>query len=204
VNSGTWPGSYIKATGTQGVAGVNGKAIQFTAATDGIAIADPSDNSLDAFSAWTAEAWVNFSAIGANTNITIVKKDGGYICRGVATTSYFHQGIIFTPSGQQPASYSMAIPPLNTWFHAACVFSNGTLKLYWNGALVGTAGVNGAESNTASNLGIGQSSADTENLLGMMDDFKMWSTARTDRQICLDACGSFSGTTCTFDGVCGN
>ena len=46
--------------------------------------------------------------------------------------------------------------------------------------------------------------AQARSLVGLIEDLKMWTTARTDRQICLDACGTYAGTTCTFDGVCGN
>jgi len=205
VNSGTWPGTVTRSGGTLGMTGKIGNAIGLAQSTDGVVIADPQDGSLDSFASWTVEAWVNFSTLPVGSNITIAKKDVGYLCRGVSSNNnqYFHQGIVFTPA-QQPANFMMTTPATDTWYHAACTLGGGTLKLYWDGALVASATVTGTMSDSVAALGIGQSGADGENLTGMMDDFRMWSTTRTDRQICLDACGSFVAGACTFDDVCGN
>jgi hypothetical protein len=203
-NRGTWPGTVTRFGGAQGMPGMVGNAIAFIQPTDGVVIADPADGSLDSFASWTIETWVNFATLQNNANLTFAKKNLGYLCRGVMSgNQFFHQGIVFTPM-QQGANFVMTPPATNTWNHAACTFGAGTLRLYWNGGLVASATVAGAMSDTTSDLGIGQSSTDTEHLTGMMDDFRMWSTTRTDRQICLAACGTFSAGTCTFDNVCGN
>jgi hypothetical protein len=202
-NSGTWPGTITRSGGSS-AAGKIGNALELVDLTDGIVIDDPADNSLDNFTSWTIEAWVNFAMIVDSTNITFAKKDVAYLCRGVASNNqFFHQAIVFTPL-QQPANFAMPVPPANTWNHAACTSDANQLKLYWNGALVATAPVNGATSNSASGLGIGQSSVDDENLLGRMDEFRLWTTTRSDRQICLAACGSFNAGVCTFDNDCSN
>jgi hypothetical protein len=211
-NSGTWPGTVTRVAGTKGVLGVLGKAIQLSAATDGVVIDDPADGSLDSFAAWTVEGWIKLNALPLDGYATLVKKDGGYICRlaeGAApcTGCYSVQSIVFTPS-QQAVSWSMtAAPVVGTWYHLACTYGAGTLTAYWDGSRVAT--MDGgttplADSQKAFGVGSNPLSSGGENLQGSIDDLKMWNTARTDRQICLDACGSYDGTTCTFDGICTN
>jgi hypothetical protein len=203
-NSGTWPGTATVA-GTQGATGITGKALQLAQAADGITIADPADGSLDNFAAWTVEGWINMSTLPLNGYATLEKKDPAYICRiAQATGMYYDQSIVSAP-GQPPTNY--IIPTgmtVGTWYHIACSYSTGALIVYFNGSKVATtAGGTGAIADTASPLLFGHGT-NTENLVGLLDDVKMWTTARTDRQVCLDACGSYTGTTCTFDGVCGN
>lgn len=211
-NRGTWPGTIPAASGTFGVDGVRGTAFQLADPGDGLAIPTPPDNSLDGFTAWTAEGWFNFAALPVDGYATLVKKDNAYICRiaeGAGCPGcYAGSEIVWAPTQRiatwtVPASASLS---LGTWYHIACVFDGASVRLYWNGTQVATGpGGPGAMANSASDLGIGNTPAGTSEALdGVLDDFKMWTTARDARQICIDACGTPVGASCSFDGVCGN
>lgn len=208
-NSGTWPGTVMSVAGTQGMAGQVGSAIKLAAVTDGVVIADPTDDSLDGFASWTIEGWIHMTTLPVDGYATLLKKEFAYVCRivegGGCTNCYTGQGIAYV-SGEQSTNWTMTPEPkTNTWYHMACTYAAGTLKVYWNGVPRRiSVGVATTLDNSASNLGIGNDPGSGENAQGLLDDFKMWSTARTDRQICIDACGSYTGSTCTFDGICGN
>jgi hypothetical protein len=77
--------------------------------------------------------------------------------------------------------------------HMACAYGAGALNFYWNGVKVQTLTVApGALVASSSGVGVGAAGFSGENIFGAMDEFKMWDTARTDQQICSDACGSYS------------
>jgi len=64
--------------------------------------------------------------------------------------------------------------------------------------MTGLAG--GPTTDTTSSLIVGKNGGD--NYAGLLDELKLWTSALTDEQICLDACGTYAGGTCTFDGLC--
>jgi hypothetical protein len=172
-------------------------------------ILDPSDGSLDGFSGWTAEAWINLSALPVDGYATLVKKDQGYICRLVesltCTNCYYAQAFVWAPAMQFTSWAMPTAPATGTWNHLACAYSNGTVTIYWDGSAVSSSpGGTGAFTNVTTDLGLGADPIGIENLQGSVDDFKMWTRARTDQEICADACGTYLGTSCTFDGICGN
>jgi hypothetical protein len=208
-NSGTWPGAVTSVMGRKGQPGMVGYSLSLSDTTHGLVIADPPDKSLDGFSGWTAEAWINLSKLPLNGYGTLVKKNGSYICRlaedSACTDCYFGQAIVYSNNAQS-VSWSMpSVLNSNQWYHVACAYGAGALNFYWNGTRVKTLAVApGALVDSSSGIGVGAADFPGENIFGAMDEFKMWDTARTDQQICSDACGSYSGTVCTFDGICGN
>jgi hypothetical protein len=77
--------------------------------------------------------------------------------------------------------------PLNTWTHAACVQSGDMLRLYVNGTPIAT--VNGAVAppvGTGVNA-IGSDAPSGDIFDGLIDNVRIWNTARTDAQICMAA-----------------
>jgi hypothetical protein len=86
---------------------------------------------------------------------------------------------------------------LNTWNHVAGTFDNGTLKIYVNGVLVGTATAGFTSIPTCTNvicLGEDPTILTAEYFNGKMDDVRIWTTARTEAQILANMNNCLTGT----------
>ncbi|CAN5698241.1 hypothetical protein BH11MYX3_BH11MYX3_07280 [soil metagenome] len=75
--------------------------------------------------------------------------------------------------------------PINQLTHVACAYDGTTISLYINGALVVTASGGAAlgAGNTNGTV-IGGNSPSGDQLIGMIDQLRIWNTARTAQQIC--------------------
>lgn len=97
----------------------------------------------------------------------------------------------FIVSGAGNSTFSFGVPnvlTLNEWNHVATVFDNGVIKLYVDGALVGTSGTASYSSLplSASALTIGEDriqGPNAEYFLGQMDDIRIWKVAKTVEEI---------------------
>jgi len=72
------------------------------------------------------------------------------------------------------------------------------MKVYWNGALVASKTLttgNATLADGTSPLTIGGSGGG-ENLVGKVDDFKLWNLTRSDADICASAGRTWNGTAC--------
>ena len=73
----------------------------------------------------------------------------------------------------------------NQWTHIACTFDGTTGRLYINGAQVGmTAGGSPLGNGDASGLVIGGNSPNGDQLIGTIDQVRVWNVARTPQQVC--------------------
>ncbi|MFZ4621461.1 MAG: LamG-like jellyroll fold domain-containing protein, partial [Bacteroidota bacterium] len=150
---------------------------------------------------FTIETWVyirsvaNYSRVidfanGPGSNNVIITasegtsgKIGFHIFNGASATN------IVTPNAV----------PLNTWVHVACVFNNGTGRIYLDGIEVVSGGLNYPTNvvRTLNYIGKSQYADPHANL--RMDEFRIWNVARTAAQIRsgmnISLAGSESGLT---------
>ena len=86
---------------------------------------------------------------------------------------------------------------LNAWNHVAATFDNGTMKLYVNGSLVGSATATftsiAANSNKIT-IGEDASIGTPEYFNGKIDEVRIWTTARTTTEIANNMNNCLSGT----------
>jgi hypothetical protein len=93
-------------------------------------------------SSWTIEAWVNNSAVSGNRTVMSYQNFGtnrgyGWDLRfeGQTLAMYACNGT----SEQLVQSATFPTMAIATWYHLAIVNDNGTIKLFWNGALAASA-----------------------------------------------------------------
>jgi hypothetical protein len=161
-----------------------GRAAAFNTSTTASIAADPR---LD-LATFTIEVWVNPSQL-RSTNTSLVNR---YFRWGMTLDT---QGepvcAYYNPMGGLVAAIASGVPlVLNRWSHVACTFDGTKVKTYINGlgyvlstaagpvATGGTQGVSigGAAPDSPSDLYVGQ-----------LDELRIFSRARTDQEICIDA-----------------
>ena len=185
----------------QGVPGKVNLAIQFNGSTNGVSLADQA--ALNGFTNLTLEAWVYYNSFNSSTYSTIAKKDSAYILRTYTNPStaqnilewYLWNGGGFKSLGNP----SIPTPSLNTWYHVAATYDGNTGQMvgYWNGDQIGSASVGGgAISISTIPLWLGNGQYGGENLIGNLDEFKLFSTTRTPTEICADALRTWNGSSC--------
>jgi hypothetical protein len=202
-NNGTLVISNTASFSEQGVAGKVNLAISLNGTGNGVFMAD--DPALDALPSVTMEGWIYYTDLNDGTYSTLAKKDGVFLCRANnnGSTHEIQSAIWAASSGGDPLFYQSAVistPALNTWYHMACVWdgSSKTMTTFWNGSQIGswtdTARASNLES-SSNPFSVGGASYG-ENLLGRVDEFKLWSQARTPQQICQAAGKSWNGNSC--------
>jgi hypothetical protein len=142
----------------------------------------PNSPALDV-SALTIEAWINPSqAPGSGLRMGITDMDG-------------RAGFFLQDSGQIRciASTSLqvaAIIALDTWTHVACTYDPPTLTIYVNGTAfpsVGNGGPLATTSTTGISIAADNPAGSGSRLIGMIDQLRLMSRARTANEICVDA-----------------
>jgi hypothetical protein len=134
----------------------------------------------------TVTAWVKLDANSAQTQI-VFKSHGSapwYTWQLFALSNEF-QFDTNTTGGAALAAGSTIDPAINTWYHLAGVYSNGTMKIYVNGA-DNTSWTSGAGSGTLldSNgvLSVGGNSG-SQSTDGIIDDVRIYTRALTAGEI---------------------
>ena len=87
--------------------------------------------------------------------------------------------------------------PVGTWAHVAVVNDGSTLRLYVNGALDSEQS-GGFLGPLSTDLYIGRRQQGIFALDGGIDELKWWTVARTQPEICADAGGSWTGSSCAL------
>ncbi len=134
-------------------------------------------------SALTIEAWINPSqAPTSGLRMGIVDMDG-------------RAGFFLQDSGQirciaSTSEQVSANIALDTWTHVACTYDPPTLTIYVDGVAFPNV-MNGGTLSTASTTGISiaadNPAGSGSRLIGMIDELRIMSRARTANEICVDA-----------------
>jgi hypothetical protein len=175
-------GTLSNATWTS--AGHDGSALSFNGSSNRVNVAD--SNSLDLTTGMTAEAWV-FPTTLSGWRTVVMKEAAG----GLAYALYAHD------NAPTPAAYvnfggtdirvaGTSALPLNTWSHLAVTYDGTTLRLYVNGAQVGSRAATGSIRATTAALRIGGNAVWGEWFAGRIDDVRIYNRARTATEIQSD------------------
>jgi len=165
------------ATSVTYAAGKVGMAAVLTASSH---IAVPDSASLLGSGHLTIEGWINPSSLPTGTaRMGIVDDDGHY-----GLFLYLNELRCIT---NITTSYTVTLPT-STWTHVACTYDGATGTLYVNGSQVAQTG-GGAALGTPSGQGLalGGNSPSADTLVGMIDQFRIFSEPRTAVEICHDA-----------------
>ncbi|MEX2188872.1 MAG: right-handed parallel beta-helix repeat-containing protein [Pirellulales bacterium] len=169
-----------------------GYALAFDGMDDYVAIAEPTDGSLDLGTSATLEAWVKFAALPNNSLATILSKDQGggqqnkwifgYARNygNIANATFFH---INSPAGGAVFLTSNPwTPDIGRWYHLAVVRSGNQFDFYRDGVLDGTATTAFAVPQVAYPVEIGRAEGFAY-FNGTLDDVRIWNTSRQPAEI---------------------
>lgn len=163
----------------------------------------------------TVEAWVKRDQATAGYSAGIVAKAGGNGNLDFSLAVRNSDGALYWASASADASYgyrALLSGPgtvgINIWVHVAGTYDSNTneRRFYKNGveqvATSESFGANlAAPMDGTGPVRIGNyqwdGGSNTDYLDGTIDDVRIWSTVRTPAEICADAGGTFSGSTCT-------
>ncbi len=160
-----------------------GRAVSFNGTNAMVTVAD--SNSLDLTTGMTLEAWVN-PTTATNWRTVILKERPSalayslYGSNGSAATSWINIG------GNDRHADGATILPLNTWTHLAATYDGATLRLYVNGAQVGSLATTGAMNTSTNPLRIGGNAIWGEWFSGMIDEVRIYNRALTAAEITTD------------------
>jgi hypothetical protein len=164
------------------VNGKVGKAMQFASNS----AADAADSALWDVPAITIEAWINPSQLptaGNRSGILDMNGQYGFFLHETGKLACTIVGGI--SSGQVTANIA-----INTWSHVACTYDGTTTTVYKDGAVVFT-GTGGGALSTSSTSGISiaadNPAGSGSRLIGLIDEVRIMSRARTSTEICQDA-----------------
>jgi hypothetical protein len=146
---------------------------------------DVADSTMWNLNALTIEAWINPSALpGTGLRMGIVDVEGQYGFF-LHETGRLQCTIINGITMQVDASVAA-----NTWSHVACTYDGTTTTIYKDGAVVftgtggGTVATNGV---TGMSIGANNPPGSGSRFIGLIDEVRMMSRARTGPEICADA-----------------
>jgi hypothetical protein len=150
---------------------------------------------------FTIETWVYIRSVANYTRVMDFANGPGSD-NVIITASEGNSGKIGFHIFNGGSSSNIVTPnavPLNTWVHVACVFNNGTGRIYLDGIEVVSGGLNYPTNvnRTLNYIGKSQYADPYANL--RMDEFRIWNVARTAAQIRsgmnISLAGSESGLT---------
>ncbi len=127
----------------------------------------------------TVEAWIRPAMLPVTGRMGVIDSGSAY-------------GIFINPTGLQcvmglslQATFAF---PVGAWTHIACTADGSTTTIYINGVPI-VAAAGGAPLGTGDTIGtvIAGNSPSGEQLIGTIDQLRMWNVARTPAQICTAA-----------------
>ena len=173
-------GTLSNATWT--TAGRYGNALSFNGTNAWVTVLD--SNSLDLTTAMTLEAWVRPAAVTSWRTVLLKERTGGlayglYGSDGARPTAWIRT------SGDYHAD-GTALVPTAAWTHLAATYDGATLRLYVNGAQVGTRTISGTLTTSTSALRIGGNVVWGEYFNGLIDEVRVYSRVLTAAEIQSD------------------
>jgi hypothetical protein len=144
-----------------------GKSAYFDGSGDWLSAPNSTALDLSGTSAWVIEGWLYPTANQAYGAI-LAKRSGS------SPTSYqlFFNGQYFGFYDGATMVTSNVQGSLNQWSHFACAYDSGTVRLYWNGSIVGTGSSTISEVNVPLTIGRHFSSLE-EAYAGYLDDLRI-------------------------------
>jgi hypothetical protein len=177
-NNGTLSGA------TRTTSGKYGRALSFDGTNDRVNI--PDSSSLDLTDGVTMEAWVRPSSLGGWDTVVLKEQPGNLVYALYANTGPGPaSGEIETTAGYF-TQYATGALPLNTWTHLAMTYDGTTLRLYINGAEVGSRPVSGSVVTSSSALRIGGNAVWGEYFGGLIDEVRIYNRALSPQEIQTD------------------
>jgi hypothetical protein len=157
-------------------AGHRGMAMQFGATS----AADVADSAAFDVTAITIEAWINPSELpttGLRMGILDVNGQYGFFLHETGQLR-----CVASAAAQVPANV-----PINAWTHVACTYEPPVVTIYVNGAPLASVAGGGALPMGLNGMSIAGDNPSGSRLIGLIDDVRLWSRARTANEICVDA-----------------
>ncbi len=164
-----------------------------------LSISDGSQTGLDITGNFTIESWIKLESLpsdGQNYFIASKWEDGDWAngsyefrVRNAGGTHYLTLSTSNGSTGNNPeVSWS---PSTGTWYHVAVVYTtSGTAKFYVNGTQQGSTQTGLVtsiqDSGTSFLVGANDPSSPTNFFDGLIDDLRVWNTARTETEISDD------------------
>ncbi len=174
-------GNHATSTGATLVLGRDANAINLGALSRVLVAESPS---LDV-PHLTIEMWVHLGAVPTGTRAGLLDNDGqyGFFVQKSGALSCSVDTSMGTGTAQTTASVALLV-----WTHVACTYDGTRVKIYIDAIEQASAPLTGAlytSGTTASSIGANNPTGD--NLVGQLDDLRIWNVARTASQICESA-----------------
>lgn len=170
-------------TATRTTSGKFGSALAFNGSSARVTIPDASDLRLT--SAMTVEAWVNPSSGSASWADVVYKGDDNYYLEGSSTSAGAPVGGALIVGAHQE-SVGTAPLPANLWSHLALTYDSSAVRLFLNGNEVSSTAATGTIATSNNPVEIGGDSIYGQYFSGLIDEVRIYNTARTGLQIQSD------------------
>src|SRR5438105_6130918 len=184
-NTGTLSGATWNATGKFG------KALSFNGSSSLVTVADAA--SLDLTNGMTLEAWLYPTAL-SGWRTAILKRTTS----GLAYSLYAHNNVpqpatTINVGGSDVSATGPSALPLNSWSHLAATYDGTTMRIYVNGAQVGTFAVSGSITTSTGQLSIGGNNVWGEYFSGLIDEVRVYNRALSAAEIQTDMTTAIGG-----------
>ena len=176
---------------TWSTVGKFGNALSFNGTNARVTVNDAA--SLDVTTGMTLEAWVFPTAGGGFRDVVYKGSDDIYYLEGSSPAGPPAMGGTFSTSLLSGASSL----PLNVWTHVAGTYDGQTMRLYMNGAQVGSRAQTGPIATSSGPLTIGGDALYGQYFAGRIDEVRIYNQALTASQIQADMATPIDGSSDT-------
>ena len=175
-------GTLAGATWT--TAGQAGSALSFDGVNDRVNINDAV--ALDLTGGMTLEAWVYPTALSGWRTVLMKEGPGGFVYVLYAHDNAPRPAAYIRVGGVDVDVVGVGPLPLNTWTYLATTYDGATLRLYVNGAFVGSQTAGGSIQVSTGRLRIGGNAVWGEWFAGRIDGVRVYNRALSSDEIQID------------------